>query len=101
MKANQENRRKMADEHYEDIGKSVAALVVDTKVGARRAWAMLGGIDLYRFWMLKHWVDRYTEEHEPVVRRAGRPRRKALDRSAKRQELLGQLKSGRALDNPV
>jgi hypothetical protein len=101
MKANQENRRQMADEHYEDIGKSVAALVVDTKVGARRAWTMLGGIDLYRFWMLKHWVDRYTEEKMPLVKRPGRPRRRPPDRSAKRQELLGQLKSGRALDNPV
>lgn len=101
MKANQENRRERADEHYEDIGRSVAALVVDTKVGARRAWAMLGGIDLYRFWMLKHWVDRYNEECKPVVRRAGRPRKKAPERSIRRQELLGQLKSGRALDNPV
>ena len=101
MKADQENRRERADEHYEDIGRSVAALVVDTKVGARRAWAMLGGIDLYRFWMLRHWVDRYIEERKPVVKRAGRPPRKASDRSMKRKELLGQLKSGRALDNPV
>ena len=62
---------------------------------------MLGGIDLYRFWMLKHWVDRYTEGREPAAKRPGRPRKKAPDRSAKRQELLGQLKSGRALDNPV
>ena len=101
MKANQENRRQRADEHYEDIGKSVAALVVDTKVGARRAWAMLGGIDLYRFWMLKHWVDRYTEEKMPLVKRPDRRRRQAPDRAEKRRELLGQLKSGRALDNPV
>lgn len=101
MKANQENRRQRADEHYEEIGRSVAALVVDTRVGARRAWAMLGGVDLYRFWMLKHWVDRYRQEHKPVVKQAGRPRRKAPDRSAQRKELLGQLKSGRALDNPL
>ena len=76
-------------------------MVVDTKIGARRAWAMLGGVDLYRFWMLKHWVDRYNEEHKPVVKRAGRPRRKPPERSMRRKELLGQLKSGRALDNPV
>ena len=88
MKANQEDRRGMADEHYEDIGKSVAALVVDANLGARKAWAMLGGIGLYPYWMLDHWIDRYTEEKAPVARR----RRKASEGAARRKELLGQLK---------
>jgi hypothetical protein len=105
MKADQINRRRRADEHYEDIGRSVAALVVDTKIGARRAWAMLGGIDLYRFWMLKHWVDRYKKEQKPVTRRPAQPphtaRTKTNTRSTTRKELLDQLKSGRALDRPV
>ncbi len=105
MKADQENRRQMADEHYEDIGRSMAALVVDTKIGARRAWAMLGGIELYRFWMLKHWVDRYKQEQKPVVKRPTRLERlgrtKASVRAAARRALLDQLKSGRALNRPV
>ena len=96
MKASQENRRRMADEHYEDIGRSVAALASDTNLGARKAWAMLGGVGLYQYWMLEHWVNRYEEEKEP----ARRPRRKPREGAFRRKELLDQLKSNRGLDSP-
>ena len=97
MKANQEERRQMADEHYEDIGKSVAALASDTNLGARKAWAMLGGVGLYQYWMLEHWIDRYNREKATTPRR----RRKPPEGPSRRKELLGQLRTGKGLDGPV
>ena len=87
----QENRRELADEHYEEIGRSVAAMMVESGMGPGKIWALVGGIGLYRYWMLAHWADRYREEHGTPKpsrrRRKGQQQRKALiDSLAPQQE---------------
>lgn len=62
----------MADEHYEEIGRSLAALVVEGGMGPTKAWSLLGGLNLYRKWMLPHWIDRYREEAPSAPRRLPR-----------------------------
>ncbi len=89
MKPANEDRRAMADEHYEEIGKSLAALVVDAGMTTGKAWALLGGIGLYRRWMLELWVERYREENPARVRRGRRSR----DSRAERRELINDLKN--------
>jgi hypothetical protein len=69
-----------ADEHYEDIGRSIAALVVEAGFSASKAWSLLASIDGYRMWMVDCWVDRYREEAGPPRKRLGRPKKKKPDR---------------------
>jgi|GEM_PF-3739444 len=88
MRPAREDRRAMADEHYDDIGKSLAALVVDAKMGTGKAWSLLGGLGLYRRWMLDLWVERYREENPVKARRGGR----RVDSRARRKGLIDDLK---------
>ena len=78
----------MADEYYEEIGKSLAALVVDAGMGPGKAWGLLGGIGLYRRWMLNLWVERYREENPPKPRLG----RKPTDSRGRRKGLIDDLK---------
>jgi hypothetical protein len=91
MKPANEDRRAMADEHYEEIGKSLAALVVDAGMTTGKAWALLGGIGLYRRWMLSLWVERYREEN-PARARPGRRRKNSR---AERKGLIDDLRNQR------
>lgn len=90
MKPAKKDRRAMADEHYEEIGKSLAALVVDVGMVAGKAWALLGGIGLYRRWMLDLWVERYREENPAKVRRGRRSRDSRAERRGLIDDLRGQ-----------
>jgi hypothetical protein len=89
MKPANEGRRAMADEHYEEIGRSLAALVVEAGMGTGKAWALLGGIGLYRRWMLELWTERYREEN-PVQARRGR---RSKDSRAERRGLINDLRN--------
>jgi hypothetical protein len=62
MKASEETRRQKADEHYGDIGRSLAALVVEGGKTPYQAWGLLRGLGLFPRWMLDHWITRYREE---------------------------------------
>lgn len=88
MRPAKKDRRAMADEHYEDIGRSMAALVVDAKMSTGKAWALLGGLGLYRRWMLDLWVERYREENPVKAQRSRRP----VDSRARRRGLIDDLK---------
>lgn len=89
MKKANQDRRALADEHYEDIGRSVAAMVVESGMGLGKIWGLVGGIGLYRYWMMSHWVDRYVEENGTPKR--SRRREKAQDQ---RRALIDSLIPG-------
>lgn len=73
-----QDRRTEADQHYVEIGQSIAALVVDAGWGPQKAWELVSGLALYRRWMLNEWVNRYREENP--AREPSRRRRKAQER---------------------
>ncbi len=91
MKPANGDRRAMADEHYEEIGQSLAALVVEAGMGTGKAWALLGGVGLYRRWMLDLWVERYREENPATPRRAS----KSGKSRARRKDLIDGLRQPR------
>jgi hypothetical protein len=86
MKKAGQNRRALADSHYEEIGRSVAAMMVESGMGTGKIWSLIGSVGLYRYWMLNHWADRYREEHG-----SPEPSRRAQEARQQRRTLIDSL----------
>lgn len=57
-----QSKQELADACYDEVGRSVAGLVVDCGLPTSSAWKMLQGVKIYERWMLDFWVDRYKQE---------------------------------------
>lgn len=79
----EENRQELADGCYDEIGRSIAGLVVEGGVTPNKAWSLISGLGLYNRWMVTLWVDRYRRERNLKPKRSRRKpkqnRRKLLD----------------------
>ena len=96
MGRSSQNRRTEADQHYAEIGEALASLIVDGGWGPQKAWALVGGLGVYRRWMLNEWVGRYREENP--AREPSRRRRKAQER---RKAIIDGLAPVDDVDGPA
>lgn len=70
----------LLDEGWDEMGQSIAAMVVSGTRNSKWAWELLGPLGLYKRWMLDAWIERYRQEHPEIDsppkgrrRRCGRP----------------------------
>lgn len=73
-KANDPFARSQAQACYDEIGRSVAALVVDGGYEAGKVWALIRDIGAYERWMLDLWIEFYNQEKKAQKRPRGRPK---------------------------
>lgn len=56
----------LLDEGWDEMGQSIAAMVVSGTRNSKWAWELLGPLGLYKRWMLDAWIERYRQEHPEI-----------------------------------
>lgn len=58
-----EKDRRLLEEGWDDIGKSIAKTIVETGKSVKWGWDLIGLLGLYKRWMLTEWIKRYELEN--------------------------------------
>lgn len=81
-------QREVAKLSYEEIGRSLAALVLEHDYSEDRAWALVSDLGLYQRWELQGWLILYRKLERSRIRR--------LERREKRhQEKLARIEQAK------
>jgi hypothetical protein len=65
-------QRALADEGWDEIGRSLAMVVINGDKTIAWAWELIKPLNIYPYWMLLYWLKRCTRERR-TAGKTGRP----------------------------